>query len=375
MFPAGLLPAGKRYFTHAGTALAKVFRPAGRNGGNVSLCHKTPEQYNRVMRIFFYTIFIVALCVEPGCDSSSGYKGTSMLTSVEQSPWNTGHNTGVKLTSAHYDIYATTTNRVLLQYLPGFMEAAYENYGRISGLKDRPLEEHMQIYMMGSKEEWLALTQHIFREHSKIFMSIDAGGYCHQGICVFWDFGGLGTLAVASHEGFHQFLYHRMKNQLPMWVEEGLCVTAEGYNVSGDLVQFTPDRNTIRFTNLRTAIVQNLWVPVGRLLPMDGGDAVQGSTIPEAAVGYYGQLWALAKFLRSDPKYSPGYYRLLADAEAGEFYKALDVPPHAVDELRAKGRIYNRVVSEKLFRHYITDDLDAFEREFYDFACKLTGLR
>ncbi len=297
-----------------------------------------------------------------------------MLTSVEQTPWNTGYNTGVKLSSDHYDIYATTTNRILLQYLPGFMEAAYKNYHRISGLPARPLDKHMQIYMMGSKDEWRALTQHIFGTHSKIFLSIDAGGYCHQGICVFWDFGGLGTLAVASHEGCHQFLYHRMKNQLPMWLEEGLCTTAEGYNVHNDLVEFTPDRNAIRFTNLRTAIVQNLWVPTQKLLPMDGGDAVQGG-LPEAAVGYYGQLWALARFLRTEPKYSGGYHKMMAAAEAGEFYKALEVPPVAVDELRAKGRAYNRVISEKLFRYYITDDLDTFEREFYAFASKLVGLQ
>lgn len=326
------------------------------------------------MKMHYMMICIAAaVCWTSGCDSPTSYNGTSMQTSVEQSPWNTGYNSGVKLTSIHYNIYTTTSNRALLQYLPGFMEAAYENYHRISGLSARPTDKHMKIYMMGSKDEWQALTKHIFQKHSDIFMSIQAGGYCHEGICVFWDFGGLGTLAVASHEGFHQFLYHRMKNQLPMWLEEGLCTMAEGYNVHRDYVQFTPDRNTIRFSNLRAAIVQNLWIPIHKLLPMDGGDAIK--EIPEAAVGYYGQLWALAKFLRSDPKYRQGLEKMLADAEAGNFHKAFGVPPHAMEKLRARGRIYNRAVSEKLFRYYITNDLDNFERDFYEFAKKLTALQ
>ena len=40
-----------------------------------------------------------------------------------------------------------------------------------------------------------------------------------------WDMGGIGTLGTASHEGLHQFLACRMKDHLPMWVEEGLCTT------------------------------------------------------------------------------------------------------------------------------------------------------
>jgi hypothetical protein len=163
-----------------------------------------------------------------------------------------------------------------------------------------------------------------------------------------------------------------MKDQLPMWAEEGLCVTAEGYNVHRDSVKFTPDRNTIRFTNLRKAIVQNYWIPLPQLLPMDGGDAVQGTT--EAAVGYYGQLWALAYFLRTDPRYSSGYRKMLADAEAGKFHKAVGVPRHALDQLRRKGRIYNRVVSQKIFEYYITKDFEGFEKEYYAFAKRLTDL-
>ena len=106
---------------------------------------------------------------------------------------------------------------------------------------------------------------------------------------------------------------------------------------------------------------------------MDGGDVARDFT--ERAVGYYGQLWALAMFIRSDPEYRSGMARLLADAEAGRLHEALKVPPQALTELQLRGRIYNRTISEPLFRHYICEDLDAFERQYVAFAKQLAGLK
>lgn len=319
-------------------------------------------------------LFVILLgCGTTSCDQQAAKVGTPMITEVRRAPWHNGYSDGIQLTSRRYVVYATTSNRALLEYFPGFMEAAYENYLRITGIKNRQLTGRMTIYLMGSRSEWAALTKHIFSQHAGLYLSLEAGGYCHKGIGVFWDIGGLGTLLVAAHEGLHQFFYHRLKDQLPMWLEEGLCVTAEGYEVFGNTVTFTPDSNPVRFNNLRTAIVNGHWIPLAKLLPMDGGDVVGKST--QAAVGYYGQLWALAYFIRTDPRYRQSMARMLADAEAGRFHEALDLPACALGELRSHGRRYNRVVSEQLFRHYISDDLDAFDREFYQFAKKLIDLQ
>ncbi len=314
------------------------------------------------------TVFAVAGCTQQGELTA----GTSMLTEVRREPWKSEHSHGEMLTTKHYRIYTTSKNRMLTTYVPGFMEAAHQSYLNLTALAERPLAKPMPIYIMASRREWVLLTKHIVGPRQGAYLAIEAGGYYYKGVCVFWDLGGLGTFRVAAHEGFHQFLHHRLKDLLPMWLEEGLCVTMEGHRVDGDRVLFTPNENPFRFSNLRAAILQEHWKPIRKLLPMDAGDVTVKGT--ERAVSFYAQLWALSMLIRSHPVYREGLKRLIADAEVGRFHAALKLPPAALGKLRGLGRAYNRTVSEPIFRHYITADLDAFDREFLDFAKKVAGL-
>ena len=309
-----------------------------------------------------------------GCAGSAPVNpGALMIVQTQIAPWNSDRTSGQAITSDHYRIFTTSRNRALLEKAPGFMEAAYDNYLLITGLPELPPAEPMPIYLMGNRNEWAALTRGVTKGQSSVYLSISAGGYCLKGVCVFWDLGGLATLSVASHEGMHQFLYHRLIDRLPMWLEEGLGTMAEGYAIIGQRVKFTPRRNVTRFDNLRNAILQNYWIPLETLLPMDAGDAVSGN-FTEKAVGYYGQLWALVQYIRSVPEYDAGMKRLFADAAAGRLHEAMGVPRHAFDQLHRRGRIYNRSVAEVYFKYYITDDLPAFEKQFKAFARKLVQI-
>jgi len=321
--------------------------------------------------IFLSAAVMLTACL--GCNPSTESNGASLATEVSRSPWNSSYSGGEVLTTRHYRIYTTSTDRRLLRLLPGFLEAAYANYLRLTGLADKQAPEPMPLYMMATRREWALLTENVVsRAQRSVYLSIEAGGYCYRGVCVFWDIGGAGTFAVAAHEGLHQFLYHRLKNPLPLWLEEGLCVSAEGHEITGNRVRFTPQRIASRIVNLRAAIVQGRWMPIRRILPLDGGDvAVKGTS---HAVGYYAQLWALANFIRSHPLYSEGLRRLFADAEAGRFRQALNIPPSVLRQLTRRGRRYNQTLAEPLMRHYITEDLDAFDREYLAFAKQVAGL-
>ncbi len=296
-----------------------------------------------------------------------------MIVQTHVEPWNSDSSQGQAITTDHYRIFTTSRNRALLKYIPGFMEAAHDNYLSLTGLPSLPPPEPMPIYLMGNRNEWAALTKAITKGQSNIYLSISAGGYCFRGVCVFWDLGGLGTMSVASHEGMHQFLSRRLVDRLPMWLEEGFGATAEGYEIIGDTVKFTPARNVSRFNHLRNAIVQNYWISIETLLPMDSGDAISRN-FTEKAVGYYGQLWALVQFIRSVPAYHVGLKRLFADAAAGRLHEAMGVPRHAFKQLHRMGRIYNRTVAEPYFKYYISDDLPAFEKQFKAFARKLVQI-
>jgi hypothetical protein len=107
---------------------------------------------------------------------------------------------------------------------------------------------------------------------------------------------------------------------------------------------------------------------------MDAGDAV-GTGRAEKAVGYYGQVWSLAMFIRSVPRYNKGMQRMIADAENGRIHLALGLTPEALARLRRHGRAYNRTVATPLFKHYISDDLAMFDMDYLAFSRKLAGLK
>jgi hypothetical protein len=306
-----------------------------------------------------------------GCESPpAGPTGASMVIEVQAEPWHTPNGVGKQLVTPHYRIFTTTANRDVINYLPGFMEASYRNYLRLTGLPDRPGAPLMDIYMMGARAEWAELTRKQLGPLAELYLAIEAGGYCYEKIGVFWDMGNLGTFSTAAHEGLHQFLAYRLRNHLPSWLEEGLCTVAEGYDIAGRNVTFTPQRNVSRFGSLREALVQGRTYPIAKLLSMDAGDVT--GQVGFKAVGYYGQLWALVQFLRAHPVYRVGLRNLLADAEAGKLHLALKLPDGALDQIG--GRAHNRTVAEPLFRHYICDDLSGFEKEFREFAIRLAGL-
>ena len=219
-----------------------------------------PDTYKMAaMRSNRFRLLILAFSAASGCAPPAAPPDLAapLETQVRRSSWSSPYASGEQLRSRHYRIYCTATNPQLVAIAPGFMEAAYENYLRLTSLPDRPADEPMPIYLLGTRKEWAALTLKVAGPQAGTYLKIEAGGYYRNGVCVFWDIGGLGTLAVASHEGLHQFLHHRLRQSLPIWMEEGLATLSEGYHVEGERVWFTPERNLFRFRDLRVAIVED----------------------------------------------------------------------------------------------------------------------
>jgi hypothetical protein len=167
-------------------------------------------------------------------------------------------------------------------------------------------------------------------------------------------------------------LYHRLKDRLPLCVEEGLAVSAEGFHISGETVAFQPRHNPGRYAALRKLLVNGQFIPIDKLLPMNASEYLDRGT--EYSVGWYGQVWALSLFLRSSPKYRDGFARALADAQAGRFHLALEMSAADLNGLQRSGGAYNKTLALPLFRHYVTPDLKTFDREFRAFANKLVEL-
>ena len=292
----------------------------------------------------------------------------SMEVAARRQAWAFGAIPGEQLATAHYRIYTTSSNRGLLAYLPGFMEAAHANYLDLTGLPDAPAGgAPMNLYVLGSRDQWAIMTRRVTAPRSDVYLAIQHGGYCYRGVCVLWDMGHVATFSIAAHEGLHQFNHHRLRDRLPAWAEEGLAVLAEGFQVDGGTVRFDPADNTLRRAALRKMLADGRWIPLAKLLASDAGDHVTDTRGygPE----YYGHLWALMLFIRSEAPTREGLERLLADAGAGRLRNRLKVPA-----AMGAGRQYNRAVSVPVFKHYIAADLPDFGRRFKAYARKLAKL-
>ncbi len=314
------------------------------------------------------SLWTLTAAILVGCQSDTrpDPPAVPLQTEVRRDDWKLGYTTGQVLQTGRYRIFTTVKRALILQKVPAFLEASYSNYLTLTGLDARPVDRRMTVYLMSSRQEWSNLTEHVIGRT----IPLQAGGYCYEETCFFWDIGLRGTLSVAAHEGFHQFFRHQMEHQLPMWLEEGLCTLAEGFQLRGEGVVFTPNDNPGRFNNLRAAIVERHWLELPVLLSRHSQEAVSGD-LPEQAVGYYGQLWALMRYIRSNPKYSKGLTKLLEDARQGRLHQSLGLTEAGYSLLRRRGLLYNRTVSVPLFRKYIASDLDAFGREYTAYARKL----
>lgn len=310
-------------------------------------------------------VFGLAGLVLAGCDPQNQTPaGVSMETRVDRKPWGSGQRAGEVLLTRHYRIYTTVRDDRLLNILPGFMEAAYDTYTEVTGLSPDGTVGPMPMYMMGTRGDWESLNATQFGRDSGPSVVIENGGYTYKGVTVCYDIGGMATLSVASHEGLHQFLHHRLKDRIPLWAEEGLATTCEGFITEDGFVRFMPDKNVLRIIDLHNALAGGEWIGLEELLTTNTPE--QAAKGPGRSLGFYGQLYALCYFLRTHEQYKPRWEAMIRDASEGRYHEVLS----PFEQRLAKSRRRSQV-GLPIFRHYITEDLEGFEAEYREFAEKL----
>jgi len=265
-------------------------------------------------------------------------------------------------------VLTTTARRGIGGDIVGFLEAARAYYVDLTGLEAvEPLDgEKLVVYLFQTRPQWAALTERITGQSRETVLKVRAGGYCYQGVCVFWDIGTMATYSVAAHEGLHQFLYHATGHRLPHWAEEGLAVLAEGFRLDGELVTFEPSENTLRVNALRNALLSDRWRPVERLTAMTSMQNLDET--PFTGGDYYAQLWAMLLLIRSDAAYTAGLQRMCRDAADGTLAASLGISGRDYRRLERDPAAYAAEIGPRAFKHYIDSDLDRFERRFAAFA-------
>jgi hypothetical protein len=290
------------------------------------------------------------------------------LKSVEV--WENKYGPGLKLTTAHYEIFTTLLEPLMLPQVPGFMESAYRSYN--SQLPE-PIETTTKftIYLFAERKQWEDFTESFAPKRARLLTKIKAGAYYRKGSCVAYNIGRERTFSVLGHEGWHQFNSRHFKFRLPSWIDEGIAMLFEVNRYDQGLFYFEPVRGTYRLGGLKKTLISNKMIPLRKLIAMNPGEAIV--TGDEAMTAFYSQAYALVRFLREENygKRLGNYHQLLLGGLRGDWPLSPTNRRIAADRNIPLTVRWNRAVGLKLFESYISDDFDQIEKEYLAFCRKI----
>ncbi|TVQ59407.1 MAG: DUF1570 domain-containing protein [Phycisphaerales bacterium] len=285
--------------------------------------------------------------------------GANVVESVE--PWTFGGAEGQIIRTRHYRIYTTETNAVLVNRLPGFLEAALDHYRNALGpLPPPPIR--LDTFLMDNRSQWTRLTTQLMGRDAPRFLRIGRGGFATNGRAVLYDIGLFDTMAIAAHEGWHQYTQRTFRDPLPVYLEEGIASYMEGHKWAGSTPVFLPWANVERFDQLRAAAARDELQPLRTLLDSAPQDLLDH--VGDGALTYYAQVWALVHFLHEGAggRHRETLRNLLIDASQGRMRNVLVNRYGTNPGMTALASRRGAAVFVAYF-----DDLEAIEAEFERF--------
>jgi hypothetical protein len=304
--------------------------------------------------------------------SSTPNLGVRSADAASIEPWKFGAVPGAVLRTEHYRIYTTVGDGVMRDRVVVFVEEALNHYrSALAPLPAPPIK--LDVYLMASRTQWVSVTRALMAEQAEMLVKIPRGGYAARGIGVYFDIGLYDTLAIAAHEGWHQYTQRAFAEGLPVWLEEGIATYMEGHRWNGAEPQFVPWANLQRFDQLRKAAASHQLQPLESLLEARPQDYLDQTG--ETVLTYYAQLWALVHFLNEGAggRYSKSLQEAVLDAAGGGLARRLVLRAGDQDARHAMLRRTGPAV----FLAYFNTDLAAASREYDEFMRRLveTGSR
>jgi len=319
---------------------------------------------------------IVPSTTSPGAATESA----TLIGERSREPWSFAGRDGQRIRTTNYDIHTTIRYDQVVDRLPLFMEAALGHY-RSAIIDLPPPRDPMQSFVFHDREEWEAKTVEVIPRQASQLRGLGRGGFSTRGIAVLyyldWSGRSRDTLAIAAHEGWHQYTQTTFRDQLPLWLEEGLATYMEGHRWGGSdsPPQFRPERNWERWSTLRSVIRRDRLIPLRELVsksPQEFLAEGKGDLLT-----YYAQVWALTRFLveYDDGRYRPALERVMNDAVAGTLHRTIIRSPRVAAAGGGGRAMLRSRVGPWLLLAYITEDLRAFEAEYAAYCRSLVTRR
>ncbi|MHC4764629.1 MAG: DUF1570 domain-containing protein [Planctomycetota bacterium] len=277
---------------------------------------------------------------------------------VERRPWSFAGYDGQIVITPHYNVYTTVSRRSVLGRLPLFLERGLVHYTTALGPLPVP-SSRMETYLFDSRNEWEAKTRQMLPDQAGTFLTLGRGGFTTRGTSVLYYIGRSDTLAIAAHEGWHQYSQRALGNQIPLWLEEGIATYMEGYLSYPDGVpRFRPWANLERYHTLRRAARADRLIPLSELLRRTPQSFLADSKT--RLLVYYAQVWALVHFLAEgeDGRYREALRRVLIDAAQGKL-------------VERAGTAGDRRLGSGVLTTYFDSDLETFEDRYLQFVRRI----
>ena len=298
-------------------------------------------------------------------------KSRNLPTMKSVQVWENQYGPGLKLTTAHYDIFTTLLEPLMLSQVPGFIESAYQSY---QNQLPRPVTTttRFTIYLFAERLQWEDFTKNFAGPAAPMYCRIKAGAYYLNGACVVYNIGRERTFAVLGHEGWHQFNSRHFKYRLPSWLDEGIAMLFETSRYEKGLFYFEPALNTSRLGALKAMLIKDKMIPLRSLIALNPGEVLV-SDETEAVTAFYSQSYALVRFLReaSYSKWLQNYHQLLMDGLKGNWSLSETNKTVAADRNIPLTVRWNRAVGTQLFEQYVDNDFDQIEKEYITFCRKI----
>ncbi len=280
--------------------------------------------------------------------------------------WTFGGALGRQINTRNYRLFTTEKDAVIVDRAPRFLELALDHYRSALGpLPAPPLK--LDTFLMDNRTQWSRLTLQMLGEQGRRYQAIGRGGFATGGRAFLYDIGLFDTLAIAAHEGWHQYTQRTFRDPLPVWLEEGIAAYMEGHRWAGPEPVFLPWANLERFDQLRSAKARGAVMTLPMLLDSSPQDML--GVVGDGALTYYAQVWALIHFLNegADGRYRETLRALLVQASQGQMRQTLANQlgaPSAARALTARR-------GPEVFQAYFGEDLTQVSREYEAFMSRL----
>ncbi len=288
--------------------------------------------------------------------------------------WENPYGPGLVIETAHYRIYTTLLEPLMLRQVPGFVESAFKAY---ESQLPRPLvlPHLMDMYLFDTRQQWEAFTKAFTGPESTMYLRIKKGAYVANGTCAAYNIGRKQTFSVIGHEGWHQYNQHAFAYRLPSWLDEGIATLFETCRYTQGRFVFEPGKNLMRLGSLKETMQSRGLIPLQQLILLNPGQVLNGAygENEDAVVAFYAQNYALVRFLR-EHKYGirlRKYHAMLLGAAEGTWPLPEEYTAMAADRNQRLTVGWNSRVSSALFDSYINEDMQTLDSEYREFCAKI----